>query len=139
MLALADSDSPRGQRVVVVEVALLLLARELVAEQEHGEHHVGLLHHLEAVDDQGGSAQQQRKRSRGVPSRSHTTVQKGGIPRMDAARRVVGHAIAAAARSRLDLLGPQLDLEDRGAAWSEGRSAVISAPPTPRRRGSGGP
>ena len=50
----AESELSRGrQRVVVVEVALLLLGRELVAEQEHRQHDVRLLDHLVAVELSG--------------------------------------------------------------------------------------
>ncbi len=50
----------RGDRVVVLEVGSLLLGREAVAVQEHGEHDVGLLEHLEAIDHQRVVVQHQR-------------------------------------------------------------------------------
>ena len=46
-------------RVVVLEVGLLLLGREPVAVEEHRQHDVGLLEHLEAVDDQRVVVQEQ--------------------------------------------------------------------------------
>ena len=47
-------------RVVVVEVAALLLERELVAAQDHRQHDVGLLEHLVAVDHERVEVEQQR-------------------------------------------------------------------------------
>ena len=49
-----------GQRVVVLEVGELHLGGEPVALEVEREHHVGLLEHLEAVDDQRVVVQQQR-------------------------------------------------------------------------------
>ena len=61
-----------GDRVVVVEVAPLLLRREVLAAQERGQHDVGLLEHLVAVDDERVVVEQQRIRvDVGVPSQSH--------------------------------------------------------------------
>ncbi|MDF2574998.1 MAG: hypothetical protein K0S05_1910, partial [Agromyces sp.] len=49
----------RGQRVVVLEVRALRLGGEPVALQVEREHDVGLLEHLEAVDDERVVVQQQ--------------------------------------------------------------------------------
>ena len=76
-----DTLDARGQRrvtgrerVVVVEVALLLGGRELAAEQHLGQHDVGLLEHLVAVDDERVVVQQKRvvarRRAFEVPRRA---------------------------------------------------------------------
>ncbi len=50
-----------GDRVVEIEVAPLLVHREAFGAQEHRQHHVGLLQHLMAVDDERVVVQQQRE------------------------------------------------------------------------------
>ena len=49
-----------GQRLVVGEVAGLLLGAEGVSAQVQGEHEVGLLDHLLAIEVEVGEVQQQR-------------------------------------------------------------------------------
>ena len=75
-----------GARVVIVEVAALLLLGELVAEQEHRQHDVGLLEYLVPVDHQRMVVQQQRellrRRSVQVP---RLAVQERLVLGMDAA------------------------------------------------------
>ena len=53
------------ERIVVVEIALLLLGRELITEQEHGQHRVRLLDHLLPVEIERMVVQQQRVVFRG--------------------------------------------------------------------------
>src|ERR1700742_209382 len=53
---------PDGERLVVVEVAAFLLGGERVTAQVHGQHEIGLLHHLLAVEVEVGDVQQQRVR-----------------------------------------------------------------------------
>ena len=78
-------------RVVVVEVAALLLERELVAAQHHRQHHVGLLEHLVAVDHERVVVQQQRVLvRRRVVEVPRLEVEEAVVLRMDAELLVVG-------------------------------------------------
>ena len=74
-----------GDRVVVVEVAALLLEREGSSPQEHRQHDVGLLQHLVAVDDERVEVEQQRvlvgRRALPVP---RLEVEERGVLRVDA-------------------------------------------------------
>ena len=82
---------PDGERLVVVEVAELLLGGEGVASQLHGEHDVGLLDDLLAVQLEVGVVQQQRV----VVGRGDVEVPAGVVGeavvlRVDAEALVVG-------------------------------------------------
>ena len=109
-----------GDRVVVVEVAALLLTREALGAQVHREHHVGLLQHLEAVDHERVVVEQQGvvvgRRVLEVP---RLALEEAGVLGVDAERLVVGD------EHRLGGATPRLDL----AALEPG------APPEPVERG----
>ena len=66
-----------GDRVVVLEVGALLLGGEQLALQEQRQHDVGLLEHLEPVDDQRVVVQQQRPLRRAACSPGPTPRARG--------------------------------------------------------------
>ena len=86
-------------RVVVVEVAALLLERELVAAQHHRQHDVGLLEHLVAVDHERVVVEQQRVVARAACPRSPTARARGSCRPAGGCRapRRTGRYIASAA------------------------------------------
>ncbi len=81
-----------GERVVVVEVAPLLGEGELVAQEEHRQHDVGLLEDLVAVDHQRVVVKQQRiVIGRGRLEVPDLTLEELRVLRVDPPLLVVGH------------------------------------------------